>query len=100
MLFNKTPWPQRWFACFENNTPIREVKLKGCPWCGEMPEIMPMFANDCEYIIQCINPGCYAGATVTGVQKQTAVVMWNKRYKGGLIKIIRGWLACLRSKIW
>lgn len=62
-------------------------KLKPCPFCGEIPNIMKARSLDnisTFYIVHCVNDVCsIVPMTSPYYNEQSAIDAWNTRHNGG-----------------
>lgn len=58
----------------------RVTQPKTCPFCGELPEIMPWHGGSkTKRMVSCENDNCELQPHVTGNTRQSAVSKWNFR---------------------
>jgi hypothetical protein len=53
-------------------------KLRGCPWCGHVPEMVRWHGGrPGKRLISCVNDACYTQPSCTGETPAIAAARWN-----------------------
>lgn len=60
-------------------------ELKPCPFCGGAAEIYetPHVPRGTDYTPRCKNPSCCGRLSKKWAERETAVIMWNRRTDNG-----------------
>ena len=54
--------------------------LKPCPWCGQLPNVLPWHGGaPTKHMVECEYEDCAAGPSVTGETLALAIAAWNRR---------------------
>lgn len=54
-----------------------DQRVKPCPFCGTLPEFRKSYADDCEWVLSCMN--CVIGPYLAMSTKEDCIAYWNIR---------------------